>query len=134
MQMRVRAKEAKRKNLEVETAQMPSKKRCDREERIAEVQLKVYWKCFPLPTCGKQAEDIPVEALSEDELIEDGCQGTSCDQRTGNHDESDQELIVEAAEVPQRMTLPDPLRSNPLNGGTLRPANNNASQVLLKTL
>ena len=94
--MRVRAKEAKRKSLEAETAQMLDKKRCDREERIAEVQLKPYWKCFPLPTCGKQAEDVPVDDASEDELNEDGCRETGCDQRTGNHEDPDQELIVEA--------------------------------------
>ena len=71
MQMRVREKEAKRKSHEAETVQMPSKKRCDREERIAEVQLNTYWKWFPLPSREKQAEDVPVEDDSDDELVEE---------------------------------------------------------------
>ena len=53
MQMRVREKEAKRKNIEMES--MVKKKRCDREERIAEVQLKAYWELYPLHLDGKQA-------------------------------------------------------------------------------
>ena len=133
MQMRVRAKEAKRKSLEVGTDKFPSKKRCDREERIAEVQLKAYWKCFLLPTCGKQAEDIPVDDASEDELIEDGCQETSRDQRTGNYDGPEQDLIAEVADVPQRMTLPNHLKSNLQNGEKLLPASTNARQELLRT-
>ena len=59
MQMRVRAKEAKRKNEEDETAQMPSKNRCEREERIAEVQLKAFWNCFPLPSSGTKLNTSP---------------------------------------------------------------------------
>ena len=110
---------------------------------MAEVQLKAYWKCFPLPTCGKQAEDIPVDDASEDELIENGWQETSCDQRTGNHDDPEQELIAEVTDMimqpnerrkPQRMTLQDQLKSNPQNGKKQLPASTNARQELVKTL
>ena len=76
---------------------MPCKKRCDREERIAEVQLKAYWKCFPLPNCEKQAEDVPVEDESEEVLIETVWQKISCDQKSGSDDGSELELIDEAA-------------------------------------
>ena len=63
MQIRIREKEAKRKNIDaVNTA---NKKRCEREERIAIVQLKAYWDLFPeavkagfraihCKKCGKQ--------------------------------------------------------------------------------
>ena len=41
MHMRVRLKEAKRNKMEDENE--ARKKRCDREERIAKVQIKAYW-------------------------------------------------------------------------------------------
>ena len=45
---------------------IPTKSQCEREERIAVVQLKAYWDCFPLPFVETQegqtrADDI-VEA------------------------------------------------------------------------
>ena len=47
MQVRIKQKEAKRKN---EEAQLDAnKKRCEREERRAENQLRAYWETFPLP-------------------------------------------------------------------------------------
>jgi len=47
MQVRIKQKEAKRKN---EEAQLDvNKKRCEREERRAENQLRAYWETFPLP-------------------------------------------------------------------------------------
>ena len=51
---RVRAKEAKMKAENVEKEQGPTKVRCEREERIAVVQLKAYWDCFPLPAIRTQ--------------------------------------------------------------------------------
>ena len=45
---RVRDKQAKRKAEEDLTGYKPSKAACEREERIAEVQLKAFWTCFPL--------------------------------------------------------------------------------------
>ena len=46
MQLRVRQKEAKRKD--DEAVDDANKKRCEREERMAEVQLKAYWTCYSL--------------------------------------------------------------------------------------
>ena len=68
MQIRIKAKETKRKIQEAETAH--NNKRFKREERIAESQLKAYWECYPLTACGKQPKDTPLEDTSEDELIE----------------------------------------------------------------
>ena len=76
MQMRVRAKEAKRKVEEDETAQ--NKKRCEREERIAKVQLKAFWTWFPLLSNERQDQDVPVEDESEEELIESKGQDEIC--------------------------------------------------------
>ena len=70
LQMRVKGKEAKRKAEEDETAQRPTKVQCEREERMAKVQLKAFWTCFPLPDNEKQPEDVPVEDDSEDEFME----------------------------------------------------------------
>ena len=57
---------------------MPSKKRYEREERIAKVQLKAFWTCFPLPDNERQAKDVPVEDESEEELMESMWQDISC--------------------------------------------------------
>ena len=46
MQMGVREKEAKRKSMDADS--VSRKKKCDREERIAGVQLKAYWELYPL--------------------------------------------------------------------------------------
>ena len=48
MLQRIRDKQAKRK-VEIEAStHRPNKALCEREERMANVQLKVYWACFPL--------------------------------------------------------------------------------------
>lgn len=46
--LRVRSEEAKRKVEQEEITQRPNKAKCEREERMAEVQLKAYWTCYPL--------------------------------------------------------------------------------------
>ena len=62
---RVRDKQANRKAEEEASTHKPSKAACDREERIAEVQLKAYWACFPLHTstadveCSSGARNLP---------------------------------------------------------------------------
>ena len=62
---RVRDKQAKRKAEEEASTHKPSKAACDREERIAEVQLKAYCACFPLDTstadeeCSGDARNLP---------------------------------------------------------------------------
>lgn len=57
---RVRDKQAKGKADEEDAiAQIPNKAVCEREERMANVQLKAYWACFPLtpsPTCLENRE------------------------------------------------------------------------------
>ena len=45
---RVRARCDKRKAEEAEENPKPSKQACEREERIATIQLKAYWQCYPL--------------------------------------------------------------------------------------
>ena len=62
---RVRDKEALRKAEEEASTHKPSKAACDREERIAEIQLRAYWACFPLDTstadeeCSGDAKNLP---------------------------------------------------------------------------
>jgi len=68
MQLRIRQKEAKRK--EVEAEEVANKKRCDREERIAKVQLQAYWQAFPLPTDVHHAKETPAPDSGDDELTE----------------------------------------------------------------
>ena len=77
---RVRGKQAKRKAEEDEVAQRPNKAACEREERMASVQLKAYWACYPLqpiPPCngssggganrtGQAKEDAPKKQGSVD--------------------------------------------------------------------
>ena len=56
---RVRNKQTKRKAEEDAIAQRPNKAICEREERMANVQLKAYWACFPLtpsPSCPESRE------------------------------------------------------------------------------
>ena len=77
---------------------------CDRDERIADIQLKAYWECYPLTTFGKQPEDTPLEDTSEDELIETESEHSRGKLKTGNHDDSDQELIPEVFETPNVTT------------------------------
>jgi hypothetical protein len=47
MQLRIKLKEAKRKDEEVQ--EDANKRRCEREERRAGNQLRAYWESFPLP-------------------------------------------------------------------------------------
>ena len=54
IQTRVRHKEAKRKKMEAESE--ASKKRCDREGRIAKVQIEAYWDLYPLPLSIEEAK------------------------------------------------------------------------------
>ena len=111
LQMRVRAKEAKRKAEEGETAQRPTKVQCEREERMAKVQLKAFWTCFPLPDSERQAEDVPVEDQSEEELMESMWQDLHCNNDPKWDKGSDQELIVdEAGQHPQQEQTPMPQR------------------------
>ena len=56
MQLRGRLKEAKRKEEEAENT--VNKKRCDREERRAEVQLRAYWESFPLPVQVSDVDEV----------------------------------------------------------------------------
>ena len=105
MLKRVREKDAKRKAEENENVQRPSKAQCDREERMAKVQIKAYWACFPLPEAGRQAEDIPVEEDSEEELMESMWQDLRCNQGPGSDDGSEQELIADKTEQRQQREL-----------------------------
>ena len=52
---RVRGKQAKRKSGEDADLLKPTKAVCERDERIAEVQLKAYWACFPLGSSSNDA-------------------------------------------------------------------------------
>ncbi len=64
MQLRVRQKEAKRKEDEAEYG--ANKKRCDREERRAENQLRAYWESFPLPVAASEVSDVGGELRDTD--------------------------------------------------------------------
>jgi len=101
MLKRVRAKEAKRKAENEADEQNPIKKRCQRGERIALVQLKAYWDCYPRQTGKEQLRKTRDAESSEDELIEDNGQEQTRIMRTGPSSESSQELIV-ANIVPSR--------------------------------
>ena len=52
---RVRGKQAKRKAEEDADLLKPTKAVCERDERIAEVQLKAFWACFPLGSSLNEA-------------------------------------------------------------------------------
>ena len=78
--------------------QRPTRLQCEREERIAVVQLKAYWDCFPLPVEKNHNEDTPVEETSEEELIEDMGQDHWRNQEPGASDDPNQELVVDKAE------------------------------------
>ena len=69
MLLRIREKEAKRKTLEAEST--AKKKRCEREERITQVQLKAYWDNFPLPLHVDEAAEAPAPSSDDDELLEE---------------------------------------------------------------
>ena len=94
MQIRIREKEANRKNIDaVNTA---NKKRCEREERIAMVQLKAYWDLFPEAVKDERAKSTPAPESDDDELIEDSKLGNDGNMRPGMR-YNDQELIEEVA-------------------------------------
>ena len=52
----IRVKDAKRKVEQDGVAQRPTKAQCEREDRMAEVQLEAYWACFPL-------QDTPIAPM-----------------------------------------------------------------------
>ena len=99
-----------------------SKKRCGREERIAEVQLKAYWELYPLPTCERQAEHThtrtPAPDSDDDEVIEDRNQKIEVTHETGNHSESEQELIDEVQSNIQQHAIADHLRNSIKKGSS----------------
>ena len=110
------------------------KEKIDREERIAEVQLKAYWELYPLHLDGKQAEHIPLPESDDDELIEDRSLSTGNANETGNRSGSDQELIEEDQCNTHLSVSADRLRSSIKKESCTRMAANNARQKLLKTL
>ena len=101
MLKRVRTKKAKRRAEKEAEGQRPTKKQCQREERIALVQLKAYWECFPLQKGKEQPKTMRDAESSEDELIEDNGQEQKRRTRSGPSNDSSQELIV-ANIVPSR--------------------------------
>ena len=101
MLKRVRTKEAKRRAEKEAEGKHPTKKQCKREERIALVQLKAYWDCFPLRNGKEQPKKKQDAESSEDELIEDNGQEQKRRMRSGPSNDSSQELIV-ANIVPSR--------------------------------
>ena len=75
---RVRARCEKRKAEEAEERLKPSKQVCEREERIAEFQLKAYWQCYPLlgdmssTDGGKEENDAAEQTITEVQQIHKG--------------------------------------------------------------
>ena len=106
---RVRGKQAKRKAEDEADEQDSVKKQCQREERIALVQLKAYWDCYPLQTGMEQLRKTRDAESSEDELIEDNGQEQSSRLRPGPSNDSIQELIV-ANVTPNRRRYLEELR------------------------
>ena len=90
---RVRTKEPKRSR-KWSWGTNSNKKRCQREERIAIVQPKAYWDCFPLQTGKEQLRKTRDAESSEDELIEDNDQEQTSRSRSGPSNDSSQELIA----------------------------------------
>ena len=77
MLKRVRDKLAKRKVEGDEIAQRPNEAVCEREERMAEVQLKAYWACFPLhpspaskESCNERASETDKTMMTEQQNME----------------------------------------------------------------
>lgn len=66
--LRVRSDEAKRKAEQNEIAQRPNKTKCEREERMAEVQLKAFWTCYPLHPRPSRPEISKTGSLKRGEL------------------------------------------------------------------
>ena len=94
MQIRNRGEEAKRKN--IDAVNIANKKRCERDENIAIVELKAYWDLFPLPAKEERAKSTPAPDSDDDELIEDSKLGNDGNLRPGMR-LNDQELIEEVA-------------------------------------
>ena len=90
MLKRVRGKEAKRKAEDDGNEQRPTKLQCEREERIAVVQLKAYWECSPLPVDETQVGKKRADETSEEELIEDDGQDLWCNLKPGSSDDPNQ--------------------------------------------
>ena len=101
MLKRVRAKEVKRRAENNAEEQGPTEVRCEREERIAVVQLKAYWDCFPLLANQTQPGRTQDIENSEEELIEDDGQERRSYSKPGSSDDHNQELIVHKAEAKQ---------------------------------
>ena len=80
-----------------------------REERIALVQLKAYWDCYPLQTGKEQLRETRNAESSEDELIEDNGQEQLSRSRSGPSNDTNQELIV-ANVTPNRRRYLEELR------------------------
>ena len=106
MLIRVRAKAVNRKaQFEQEEN---ARRRCQREGRIATLQLKNYWDCYPLPTVGDQLKSKQDAESSEDELIEDDGHGMASTTNTGPCVDPRAELICANA-VPDRKRYLDEL-------------------------
>ena len=72
MLKRVRDKQAKMKAEEDEIAQRPNKAVCEREERMAEVQLEAYWACYPLHPSPANTESCKERASETGQDKDDG--------------------------------------------------------------
>ena len=131
MQTRVRQKEAKRKEMEAES--MARKKRCDREERIAKVQIDAYWDLYPLPLSIEEAKSTAAPDSEDDELIEDQNHETKADLGTEKLNESEQEL-VDDDNLGNRCGNKAPcMRSSIRHERCTRMAASNARRALLET-
>ena len=128
MLKRVRAKEVKRKNENDAEEQGPTKVRCEREERIAVVQLKAYWDCFPFLANDAQPGRTQDIESSEEELIEDDGQERRSYSKPGSSDDHNQELIEHKVEAEQKLT-----RRIPIDVSTLQNSET-ASRLKVKQL
>ena len=82
----------------------------------------------------RQAEHTPAPDSDDGELIEDRSHYIEDAHETGNHSESEQELIDEVQSNIQQHAIAEHLRSSIKKGSCARMAANNARQKLLKTL
>ena len=121
MLKRVRGKEAKRKAENDENEQRPTKLQCEREERIAVLQLKAYWDCFALPAKETQAGQARADENSEEELIDDDGQDLWSNLKPGPCDDPNQELVADKAEAKQSH------RTNGDGGGKAKQTANKAN-------
>ena len=115
MQTRIRQKEAKRKEVEAENT--VNKKRCEREERRAEVQLRAYWDHFPLP--AQESDDVTLSGDHRD--TETNCSQKyvpriRCSHSVSTKDRQDyidnlRASIAERADPDAKRIKPDPQNS-----------------------